>query len=200
METKYQISILSLLILIISFSVYFSFSQSTQNIIESENLNVDEKLNLSQTQIKPIIEETIIEKPKQTIYTYEEALISGDVLNCNLIENLDKQTLCESKLGTCNTDACLFSKALESSNRNDCYEIENEDLKLRCSFETFKTKIFDSAVLENNLNLCDEIDEEILNQRCKDNFYFVNSLNSNDITFCDKIIQSDLKEACYNEQ
>jgi hypothetical protein len=144
--------------------------------------------------------EIVIEEPKQTVYTYEEALISGDVSNCILIKDIDKQNICISKLETCDTDDCIYSKALESTNQYDCYEIQDEDLKLKCSYETFKTKIFDSSVLENDITLCDKIKEDILNQRCKDNFYFVGSLNSNDETLCDNIIQSDLKEACYNEQ
>lgn len=195
MDSKYQITILSLLIIIVSFSVYFSLFSTPLDLEDKLILNKTQKENTQNINTS----DNILEIPKQTEYTYEEALISGDVLNCKLIKEIQMQTLCESKLGVCNTDDCTYSKALETSNRDKCYEIKDEELKLKCSFETFKTNIFDSAVLENNINLCNEIQEENLNQRCKDNFYFVNSLNLNDISFCDKIVQSDLKEACYNE-
>jgi hypothetical protein len=195
MDNKYKFSIyFSLSILIILF--YLTFLVISTPKVDSNLPNLEQDLIIDSN---PNTETILEQEPKQIIYTYEEALISGDVSNCILIKDIDKQNICTSKLGSCDTDDCIYSKALDSSNQNDCYEIQDENLKLKCSYETFKTKIFDSSVLENDITLCDKIEEEILNQRCKDNFYFVGSINSNDITLCDNIIQSDLKEACYNE-
>ena len=204
MDSKYQPFILGFLLLLVLITVYSVFFITPNNSLETsisqpekENLIIEDSNTLDTSNTTLEVPELIEEK--KSVYSYEEALMSGDVSNCKLIIDIQKQNLCENKLGTCTSDDCIYSKALETSNQNECYEIVDETLKLKCSFETFKTKIFDSAVLENDIDLCNQLDDDILNQRCKDNFNFVNSLNLNDISFCDNIIQTDLKEVCYNE-
>ena len=204
MDSKYQPFILGFLLLLVLITVYSVFFITPNNSLETsiyqpekENLIIEDSNTLDTSNTTLEVPELIEEK--NSVYSYEEALMSGDVSNCKLIIDIQKQNLCENKLGTCTSDDCIYSKALETSNQNECYGIVDETLKLKCSFETFKTKIFDSAVLENDIDLCNQLDDDILNQRCKDNFNFVNSLNLNDISFCDNIIQTDLKEVCYNE-
>jgi hypothetical protein len=193
MDSKYQPFILGILLLLILFSVYsifFTTDSSDTLIILETSEDLTEPISNTST-------ETL--ETQQSVYSYEEALMSGDLSTCDLIIDSKKQNLCKSKLGICDSDDCIYSKALESSNQNECYNITDETLKLKCSYETFKTSIFDSAVLENDIDLCNQLEDESLNQRCKDNFNFVSSINLNDISYCDKIIQSDLKEVCYNE-
>ncbi len=180
---------LIILILVLTFSYFIFYSIQNEKM---ENIPTEQFL-LTET-----IKEEIIEK-KQDVFTYEEALISGDVTNCDLIIDINKQNICKSKLGVCTDDSCLYSDALDSGKITDCYNIKDETLKLKCSFETHKTNIFDDSVSSKNILICDELSGDILIQRCKDNYYYVDSINSNNISLCDKVIQVDLKEACYNE-
>ena len=77
-------------------SLFIYFFQSSSQISDNENIvstipqkTIDDKI------IQEKITEPIIEK--QSVYTYEEALISGDVTNCNLVIDIDKQSICKSK-------------------------------------------------------------------------------------------------------
>ncbi|MEC8220679.1 MAG: hypothetical protein VX028_01290 [Nanoarchaeota archaeon] len=127
---------------------------------------------------------------------YEEVLQQGDVSACAGIELDAKREACEAKLEVCTEDSCFYQKALNSRFAPDCQNIQNSTLRAQCSSEIFRTDIFERAVLEDSISICEEIQDSQMLQRCKDNYYFVSSINKNDVAYCDMIIQEDLKNEC----
>ncbi len=141
------------------------------------------------------IEDPVIEIEEVPL-EYEEVLQQGDISACAGIELDAKREACEAKLEVCTDDSCYYQKALNSRFAPDCQLIDNSTLRAQCSSEIFRTKIFEEAVLTDSIEVCDEINEVSMFQRCRDNYYFVSSINKNDISYCDNIVQEDLRNEC----
>ena len=70
---------------------------------------------------------------------------------------------------------------------------------LKCSF-SFNSLVINVAInFDNSFVANPLVVRPFVINPLFDNYYFVGSLNSNDISLCEKIIQTDLKEACNNE-
>lgn len=167
--------IIGILVLIALFFVMTTKNQPSSSIdIPQSNSEMEEEISLQ----------------------YEEVIQQGDLDACAGIELDAKREACEAKLKVCSDDSCFYEKALNSRFIPDCQKIENSTLRAQCSSEVFRTDIFERAVLEDSISICEEIQDSQVLQRCKDNYYFVSSINKNDISFCDMIIQVGLKNEC----
>ena len=173
-ELLYVIGLIVGILIIIA--LFFVFTK-TDNISRVETPHV-----------VPEVEEVPLE--------YEEVLQKGDISACAGIELDAKREACEAKLGVCTDDSCFYQKALNSRFVPDCQNIQNSTLRAQCSSEIFRTDVFERAVLEDSISICEEIQDSQMLQRCKDNYYFVSSINKNDVAYCDMIIQEDLKNEC----
>jgi len=130
--------------------------------------------------------------------TLEKVIEINNVTFCKYLKDKTKIQLCKLKLTNCKNgeDECFYKKAIFERKEEDCFKINNDDLKATCSASIKISKIYENSVLQNNISLCAELNELENKQLCQDNFYLSKRYNNNNLTYCDKIKTENLKTQC----
>ncbi|MCB9371080.1 hypothetical protein H6501_05765 [Candidatus Woesearchaeota archaeon] len=96
----------------------------------------------------------------------------------------------------CGSDECRFDWARENQNVSLCFDIGNETLRAACSASITHFKIIEDSVLSDNISVCDSFEEVSAVQNCRDNYYFVSSVNKDDMGLCSFIVSEEMRNEC----
>lgn len=139
--------------------------------------------------------ENIITNSQEICYSFQEAIKNNNCKNLcdeNLIES------CELRLIGCTDDDCFFDKARFERDEKFCFNIEDDVQRAGCSAAITRDNILESVVINDNLSLCNKFEDEPNIKFCKDNYYYAKSHNSNNLSFCESILNEVVKDACFN--
>ncbi len=163
---------------------------------------------------KPL-EPSAQEKAKSDSEAMKDALLSGDISDC------DKITWDEELKQRC-LDNLNYAAFIRQGDERKCEEIANEDLKQMCYDNIYFAtavdtkdaslcqKIKDTTMKQQCLDQvqallarraasaedCNSIESEILKSQCLDNYYLTSSAKNMDLQSCNNISDPTLKEKC----
>jgi hypothetical protein len=129
---------------------------------------------------------------------YEYAFSSGNLSNCDLIENISLVEVCKIKLGNCSDDNCFEIKAKMENDEKLCFKIKDPDLRAGCSLDLKRNSMLEGAVLEDDISVCERFEDVANRDFCRDNYYLAKRFNHNDLSYCSQIKLEALKNECFN--
>lgn len=133
----------------------------------------------------------------KTALSFEEAILDGDISNCDYILEKNLIESCKLELVKCNDDDdCYFDKARYEKDTQLCFNIKDETKLAGCSASIKISEIRQRAVLEDNVEICTEFETDETINFCQDNFYIANRYNKNDLSFCDNILNEVIRNEC----
>lgn len=187
---------LILLIVVIAFFVYGSFLLKYKNMSPGENLSDNNNNNINQNYDDRVV---VIEEPE--VYTYEEVIEMSDISKCDKVEEKYLIESCKLKLMVCDEgdDKCIFDKAVYERDLDMCDRVLDEVMKEDCKRIINHSVIVEKSVLNDDIGACDEFEDAQDVLYCKNNFYYVKSLNEEDKSYCNQIIDEVMKNGCLEE-
>lgn len=120
--------------------------------------------------------------------------------NTNSCDDVDDylKEICKLRNKKCIDDSCFYQKARLDLNLTLCEKIINNTLMAGCMAAIKYDTIYQDSVIENNVSKCSIFDDEENQLACRDNYYYVNSVNKNNNSFCENISDEVLRNECYN--
>lgn len=128
----------------------------------------------------------------------ETEFVENRLDNCNLIENESAREYCIIESTVCENNNCIYLKAINLRDSSFCDELTEEKYVIECIDLVKENIIPERAVIDDDINVCNELSDLNLVQSCEDNFNFAKSVNQKDLSFCEIIINIDLKKVCLN--
>jgi hypothetical protein len=130
--------------------------------------------------------------------TFQEAIASNDVSNCDYVVEKNLIESCKLELIECNDDACYFDKARYKMDEQLCFNIDDEDQSAGCSASIKISDIKQRAVLEDDIQICEEFENLETINFCRDNYYIASAsrYNKDDLSFCNSILNEVIKNEC----
>ena len=100
---------------------------------------------------------------------------------------------------SCNDDECYMLNAYNTNNIGLCQKIIDPVIQRDCLTNINNTINIRNAVLAGDVSFCESIENINVRNECSDNFYYHQRVNSQNIAYCDEIINNATKAQCYEE-
>lgn len=161
---------------------YFAFPESEREVVENSGLKENP------------------EEPEEVKPNLRDIVISGNIEDCDLLEDEIERNQCKIDLVECDNDDCFYGKAVADLNPQLCYEIEDEAKRNGCGASIERTVIISDSLNNNDIEECSRFTDGKMEAFCRDNFYLANVINGKaEIDSCENIIDEGMKNDCLSQ-
>ncbi len=122
---------------------------------------------------------------------YNLAITDKNLESCKKIENQELQTSCH--------DVLVHQRAIEEKSGAVCNDIIQEDKKSACNLQLSsfqESQDFQSILSLWDISKCNTMNDELLQIKCFDILTLRRSLKERDITWCNSIHDTEMKQQC----
>lgn len=218
MNKKLLIILVLVIILLIVGNAYFYFIYLKRSGIETlinENVNITVNEPIQIKGISPPEDlELEYEASAKAAFTHYSALAleEKDSRYCLRIEDETQKNIC--------LDRIRQIKLKSPQNAQDCLDLINENEQIDCMenlalaqndikicdnlFNQINQDICNKTYISENLKMgdtrvCNNLTEQTAIDQCLDSAYFNKAFNENNSTYCDKIINQEVRDGCLAE-
>jgi hypothetical protein len=114
----------------------------------------------------------------------------------NKINSIDENLFQEDYNPIICDNSCFNSKAINNQDESLCFNIEDENIMLACTYSIKKTQILERTVFADDIDLCNNFEEAEEIAFCNDNYYIAKRFNENDLSYCSNIVDEVIKNEC----
>ena len=135
------------------------------------------------------------------VLSEDSTVDTTDELSCIMSGFCEDDIILENKINTCygseDVSKCFSNLAIEMGDYSLCTKLENYSGYIT---KQFVNNCYTNIALEKrDISICEFVEEEDVENYCNDRVAYSLALSYGDTVFCEKIINSTIKESCLIE-